>query len=175
MLPALLGVGQHETMGSMNHPSVHHGAGQFGVKLHGPGVFTIAESLVRIDITCRQEPRAMRQAEALAVEVVDHLWPMHQQPAVLRGVDGIPADFGAFFTIGLDLAPEVSDQHLGAEADAEKRFVFLEGHVQPVDLGLDVSSGSFALIGPPKTTTPAWSPSVLGRSWPSTGRRMSSG
>lgn len=46
MIAPLLGTGHDETMRTAHHPALHHGAGQFGMKLHPPGIFTIAESLI---------------------------------------------------------------------------------------------------------------------------------
>ena len=73
-----------------------------------------------------------------------------------------------------DLGAELARQHLRAEADAEKRLLLLERHLQPVGLALDEIVVSLALIGPPKIAAPACSASVSGSGSPSAGRRMSS-
>ena len=80
-------------------------------------------------------PRGQR--ETLAMELVDHLRPMHQRLALLGRRKRIPADLDQPVAMALDLAAEMVDQHLRAEADAEEGPVLPERHVQPIGLALD--------------------------------------
>ena len=83
------------------------------------------------------ERRARRQRKTLAVELVDHFGPLHQRLAFLGGDQRIPADLDQTLAVPLDLAAEMIDQHLRAEADAEKRPVLAERNLQPFGLAAD--------------------------------------
>ncbi|EGE56070.1 hypothetical protein RHECNPAF_750029 [Rhizobium etli CNPAF512] len=137
MFAALLGVRQDEAMGAMHDPAMHHHPGELGVELQAPGVAVVAESLVRIGIAFGQKVGAARQLETLAVEMIDHLRPVHQQPALLGRVQWIPADLGRAVGIRLHLAAKVMHQHLGTEADAEIGAFLPQRNLDPVDLLLD--------------------------------------
>jgi hypothetical protein len=52
----------------------------------------------------------------------------------LRRADRVVADLGMAVGMGIDPAAEVARQHLGAEADTEKRLLLLERHRDPVGL-----------------------------------------
>ena len=62
---------------------------------------------------------------------------MHQRLALLGRRERIPADLDQPVAMSFDLAAEMVDQHLRAEADAEERPVLPERHVQPIGLALD--------------------------------------
>ena len=54
------------------------------------------------------------------MELVDHLRPLHQRLARLGRLQRIPADLHRPLVVAVDLAAEMVDQHLRAQADAEE-------------------------------------------------------
>ena len=124
----------------------------------------------------KMSPRAssvasVRQVEALAVPLIDHLRPVAELSAGLGRLEPVEADLGAAFAMAGDVAAEMLHQHLRAEADAEERRALLQRDADPVDLAACTkSSGSLALIGPPKMTAPACSSIVSGSGSPKRGR-----
>ena len=82
--------------------------------------------------------RAERQVEAFAMPLVDLLRPgiADLAPGIGRP-DRVVADLGVAIRMLVDAAAEMVRQHLGAEADAEKRLLLPERHADPIDLAAD--------------------------------------
>ncbi len=122
-----------EAMGAMDDPTLHHGAGEFRMKLQAPGMLAVTDRLIAVEVTLGEQFASMRQVEPFAVEVIDHLRPAHEQAAVLGWTDRIPADLDQTVPVGGDLSAKIADHHLCAETDAEERLLLLQRNGDPVD------------------------------------------
>ncbi len=102
------------------------------------GRVAVAEGLHRKAVALRQQLGAERQVEAFAMPLVDLLRPgiAHRAPGIGRP-DRVVADLGMAIRMLVDAAAEMMRQHLGAEADAEKRLLLPERHGEPIDLAAD--------------------------------------
>ena len=127
MVAALLRTGQFEALGAPHHPAVHHHPRELGMELDAPGLCAIAERLVGVGLGRRQQGCALWQRKPLAMKLIDHLRPVHQGTAFLRGAQGIPADLHLALIMRIDTAAQMVAEHLGAEADAEKRLLLARG------------------------------------------------
>src|SRR5258705_13301479 len=90
-----------------------------------------------------------------------------------RRADRIISDLRPALRMRRNPRAELQGEHLGAQANSQKRPLLPERDRDPVDLRRMKSSGSFTLIGPPKMTAPAWPSSVSGRGSPKRGRLIS--
>src|SRR5437016_1474248 len=101
-------------------PPAHHGVGYVGMKLQGEGGAAVTERLHREGVALRQQVRAERQVEPLAMPLVNLLRPgIAHRAADLGRPDGIVADLGVAVGMTIDSAAEMVRQHLRAETDAE--------------------------------------------------------
>src|SRR5262249_34788054 len=74
--------------------------------------------------------------------LIDLLGPgIAHHAADIGGSDRVIADLGMAIGMTVDAAAEMMRQHLGAEADAEKRLLLLERHGEPIDLATDEIGG----------------------------------
>src|SRR5262249_27271006 len=171
-----LGFRQQHAFMAARGPPAHHGVGHVGMKLQRKGGAVITEGLHRKRVSLRQQFGAERQVEALAMPLIDLLRPgIAHHAADIGGPDRVIADLGVAIGMAVGATAEMMRQHLGAEADAEKRLLLLERHGEPIDLATDESVVSFALMGPPNVMAPAWPTMVSGSGSPKRGRRTSSG
>ena len=90
-------------------------------------------------IALGQQFGAGRQIEPFAVPLIDAFGPgLDDGEAGRRRPDRIIADLGVALGMAKHFAAELPREHLGAEADAEKRLVLLKRHADPIDLAPDV-------------------------------------
>src|SRR5262245_62288752 len=74
--------------------------------------------------------------------LIDLLRPgIAHHTADIGRADRIIADLGVTVGMAVDAAAEMMRQHLGAEADAEKRLLLPERHGEPIDLAPDGIGG----------------------------------
>src|SRR5262245_27038128 len=74
--------------------------------------------------------------------LIDLLRPgIAHHTADIGRADRIIADLGVTVGMAVDAAAEMMRQHLGAEADAEKRLLLPERHGEPIDLAPDEIGG----------------------------------
>src|SRR6476659_8174336 len=119
-------------------PPAHHGVGHVGMELQREGGAAVTEGLHREGITLRQQVRAERQVEALAMPLVNLLRPgIAHRAADLSRPDRVVANLSVAVGMTIDPAAEMVRQHLRAEADAEKWLILFERHAQPIDLAAD--------------------------------------
>ena len=71
------------------------------------------------------------------MEVIDHLGPLHDRLSGIGRAQWIPADLDMSVLAAAHLAAEMVDQHLRAQADAEKRLVLGQRDGEPVGLAPD--------------------------------------
>ena len=102
--------------------------------------------------------------KSLAVPVIDMIRPVRadRQPR-RRGTDRVISDLRAAFRMRRDPRAELHGEHLRAQANSQKRPLLPSGTAIQSISRRTKSSGSLALIGPPKMTAPAWPSSVSGK------------
>src|SRR5215472_2588861 len=112
------------------------------MKLQRKGGAVVTEGLHWKRVALRQQFRAERQVEALAMPLIDLLRPgIAHHAADIGRPDRVIADFDVTIGMPVDAAAEMMCQHLGAEADAEKRLLLLQRHGEPIDLAPDEIGG----------------------------------
>src|SRR6478752_4425365 len=119
-------------------PPAHHGVGHVGMELQREGGSAVTERLHREGIALRQQVRAERQVETLAMPLVNLLRPgIAHGAADIGRPDRVVADLGVAVGMTIDAAAEMVREHLRAETDAEEWLLLLERHAQPIDLAAD--------------------------------------
>src|SRR5262245_2741102 len=119
-------------------PPAHHGVGHVGMELQREGAAAVTEGLHREGIALRQQVRAERQVEALAMPLINLLRPgIAHRAADLGWPNRVVADLGVAVWMTINAATEMVREHLRTEADAEEWFLLPERHAQPIDLATD--------------------------------------
>src|SRR6476620_12505151 len=133
-----LGVGQQRALMPARGPPAPPRVRHIGMELQRIGRAAVTEGLHRERIALGQQFPAERQVEAFAMPLVDLLRPGIADVAPDLGwPDRVIADLGVAVGVLVDAAAEMVRQHLRAEADAEKRLLFLEWDPEPIDLATD--------------------------------------
>src|SRR5215469_14132331 len=121
------------------------------MKLQRKSGAVVTEGLHWKRVALRQQFRAKRQVEALAMPLIDLLRPgIAHHAADIGRPDRVIADFGVTIGMPVDAAAEMMRQHLRAEADAEKRLLLLQRHGEPIDLATDEIGGVIRAHGSAK-------------------------
>src|SRR5262249_13641979 len=138
MRGALFGARHGHALLAARGPSAHHGVRNFRVELNAVGAPAVAERLHREGVAFGEQFRSGRQLEALAMPLIDVIGPVgaDEKPRASRA-DRVIAALDLAFRMNVDARAEVTRQHLRAEADAEEWLLFLQRHLDPVDLAAD--------------------------------------
>ena len=176
VMVARAGARQSEAFVAARGPAMHHRVGHVGMKLKAERVAG-AERLDRKIAALRQQFAALGQIETLAMPVIDVIRPVRADRAARRrwgGSDNIRSARGL-----PDAAPPA--RQAACASICAPRQIPRNGRCSRSGTAIQSisrrtkSSGSLALIGPPKITAPAWPSSVSGKGSPKRGRLMSSG
>ena len=136
MLVAWLDPRQGEALAPPHGPTAHHRVRDFRVKLNAERRRPIAERLHGKRLAAfRQQHRARRQIEALAVPLIHAVWPGVVNRAAFGGrADRIIADLGVLIDVAEHAGAKLARQHLATEADAQQRPALGQRDRHPVDL-----------------------------------------
>jgi hypothetical protein len=121
-------------------PPAHHVIGHFGVELQANCMPAVAIGLIgEIRPANSEELGAFREIESVGMPLVDGTRESRGAETFARGrrLDRVIADLAALVFITEHARAEHARQHLGAEAKTERRLVFGERCLEPVDLAPD--------------------------------------
>ena len=137
MLFALLGTWHCHPFSSLDRPLAHHRKGQFAMKLKCIGPVSVSKGLIGIGFSTGETDGSVRQVKPLTMPLIYHVWPVQKFLALWRGFQGIVTDFHLAFRVGFHLATQMTDEFLGAEANAQKRSIFSQWYGKPVNFTSD--------------------------------------
>jgi hypothetical protein len=169
------GARQCEPRMTARGPAMHHRVGHIGMKLEAECVVEL-EGLDREVASLCQQFGAVGQLKALAVPMVDMVGPTRADlEARCGGADRVIPDLGLPWGCGATRAPScIASICAPRQIPRNGRCSRSGTAIQSISRRTK-SSGSLALIGPPKMTAPAWPSSVFGSGSPNRGRLMSRG